>query len=152
MLSAFEFIPPCGEWQALGPEAIPLLIGVASDSSEISFRRVRALTVLSCFVEDARAGEALAEVAENENAPGPFRRAAILAQARAEPSRALPMLERILVSSDPLIRQVAVKALAESDRAEARAMLAVQQAREQEAFLVEALEAALGRPPVTGVR
>jgi len=103
MLSAYESLPAQEEWLQLGPDVIPLLIEVANDSHELTFRRVRALTVLGYF-PDPRAIETLESVVSSADAPPSYRRSAILALANVDPRQALAPLGKALDSSDPLMR------------------------------------------------
>jgi HEAT repeat protein len=143
MLSAYESMPSRDEWLALGDGAVPILIGIVGDGEEISFRRVRALTALGYF-PDLRALQTLSTWAADTTAPGSLRRAALLALATRDMPRAMPILESVLAASDPLMRQVAVKALAQSSEPGARQLLEDHRAHEQEPFLIEQIESALG--------
>jgi hypothetical protein len=145
MLSAYESMPPREAWLALGGDAVPILIGIFRDSGELAVRRVRALTALGYF-SDSTATQTLVDVAGDEGAPGSFRRAALLALARHDFSTAMPLIERSLAATDPRTRQIAVKALAESDHPEARRMLERHRDLEREPFLIERVERALRSP------
>jgi len=145
MLSAYESMPSRAAWRALGADAVPVLIDVFRDTGQVAFRRVRALTALACF-DDPRATAVLAEVASDDGAPGTFRRAALLALAQQDFGTAMPLLERSLAATDPKTRQIAVKALAESTRPEARRLLERHRVAEREPFLVERVERALQAP------
>jgi hypothetical protein len=68
----------------------------------------------------------------------------LLALATRDMPRAMPILESVLAASDPLMRQVAVKALAQSSEPGARQLLEDHRAHEQEPFLIEQIESALG--------
>ena len=146
MLSAYESMPSRDEWLALGNDAVPVLVAIAADEKEASFRRARALTVLGYF-SDPRAHRALSTVAGDPTAPGTLRRAALLAFTKQDVVRALPILEQALAAADPRMRQAAVKSLAESASVDARQMLERHQRREREPFLIEAVESALRASP-----
>jgi HEAT repeat protein len=142
MLSAYESLPAREEWLHLGGDAVTILIEVANDSRELTFRRVRALTVLGYF-PDPRAVEALESVVSSADAPPSYRRSALLALANASPRRALAPLEEAVNSPDPLMRQVAIKALGQMPGPEASALLEARRAKEDRAFLRERIERAI---------
>ena len=145
MLSAIESLPGRDAWQALGPDSVPILIGIANDDKQPSFRRARALIVLGYF-DDPRAISALDVMAANNTADESLRRHALLGLSTAAPARALPHAERALESDDPATRQAGIKVLATSPSPEARSLLERHRAHETNASLVQQIDAALAPP------
>ena len=142
MLSAIESLPERDAWRALGPESVPILIRIANDAKEPSFRRARALLVLGYF-DDPRAVAALELVVSNDMVNESLRRHALLGMSSAAPAQALPHAERALASDDPATRQTGIKVLAASPIPEARSLLERHRAHEQNASLVQQIDAAL---------
>src|SRR5258705_12428735 len=64
MLSEYESMPEREQWLAFGDEAVPILVAIAADEKEMSFRRARALTALG-YCSDPRAQSALSTVARD---------------------------------------------------------------------------------------
>lgn len=142
MLSAIESMPERDAWRALGPECVPILVTIANDAKQPTFRRARALIALGYF-DDPAAVSALDLMVTNDTQNPSLRRHALLGLATAAPAQALPHAERALASDDPATRHVAIKVLATSSSPEASALLKAHRAHEDNASLVQQIDAAL---------
>lgn len=146
MLSAIESVPEPEEWRQLGAGAAAVLIAIAEDAEQPTFRRARALIALG-HLDDPAAADALEDLVRNPASEASLRRHAMLGLTRGAPERALPYLGRALASDDVAMRQFAVKALSESASPEARTLLRQRLPHEARPFLAQQIEAALAATP-----
>lgn len=151
LLSGFEGAPGLDEWRAIGPSAVPLLRGVASDASLPGFVRLRAVQALAAFPT----AEVRTELRRVLRGPEPLMaRAAGLALARAFGAAAEDDVAWLLGHADEAVREGAIEALARIGTAGARARLSQRLARERDAALrariVERLRGGVGSSPDEG--
>ncbi len=142
MLSAIESFPEHEEWRRLGSEAVAVLIAIADDARQPTFRRARALIALGSF-DDATAMNALEHVVSDDASGAALRRHAMLGLGRAALDRALPHLARALDSDDVAMRQTAIKALSATTSPRARGLLRERLQHERRPLLIQQIGAAL---------
>lgn len=146
MLSAIDALPDPRAWRDLGSACVPVLLGVAQDAQQPTFRRARALVVLGHF-HDRSATAALERVLDDTASDASLRRHAMLGLSRSAPERALPHVAQALESEDASLRHVAIKILGARPSPEARRLLHGRRDREARPFLVRQIDAALAASP-----
>lgn len=146
MLSAIDGLPDPSAWRDLGPTCVPVLLGVAQDAQQPTFRRARALVVLGHF-QDRSAAAALERVLGDASSDAALRRHAMLGLSHSAPERALPHVAQALESEDASLRHVAIKILGARPSPEARRLLYGRRDREARPFLVRQIDAALAAAP-----
>ena len=111
------------EWRALGPDAAPVLEGVARDPSALPTRRARALAALGA-VRPAAAGPLIRQLVAEVGAPVVLRCAAVDVAPSVLGAEAPDVLMPLLRDRDALVRIRSARVLADSGAAGCRAVAA----------------------------
>jgi len=110
-LSTIDTPVTAQQWQALGPQAAPVLMEIAS-SQQLSLRRARAVEALG-MRKDAAAADLVARLAAGVTEPKAVRLAAVRATPKLFPDAAAQSrLAPLLQEKDPHVRAAAAGALA----------------------------------------
>jgi HEAT repeat protein len=110
-LSSIDVPVTAQQWQALGPEATPVLMEIAS-SQQLSLRRARAVEALG-MRKDAAATDLVGRLATGASEPKAVRMAAMRATPKlASGPAAQATLSPLLQEKDPHLRAAAAGALA----------------------------------------
>jgi hypothetical protein len=111
------------QWRALGPEAAPVLEGVARDPSALPTRRARALAALGA-VRPAAAGPLIRQLVAEAGAPVVLRCAAVEVAPGVLGAEAPDVLMPLLRDREGLVRIRSARVLASSGAAGCRAVVA----------------------------
>jgi HEAT repeat protein len=111
------------EWRALGPDAAPVLEGVARDPSALPTRRARALAALA-VARPAAAGPLIRQLIADGTAPGVLRCAAVDVAPAVLGPEASGVLVSLLRDREAPVRLRSAQVLAASGAAGCRAVAA----------------------------
>ena len=112
------------QWQALGPDAAPILASVVTDSTRLPTFRARALAALG-VVDAALAAPHIRRLLGDASAPAALRSAAVgAAPGVLGEQAALPLLRPLLVGDDPTLTTVTARSLARAGAAGCAAVTA----------------------------
>lgn len=111
------------EWRALGPDAAPVLEGIARDPSALPTRRARALAALGA-VRPAAAGPLIRQLVAEPGAPVVLRCAAVDVAPGVLGSETPGVLVPLLRDREALVRLRSARVLAASGAAGCRAVVA----------------------------
>jgi HEAT repeat protein len=110
-LSTIDTPVSAQQWQALGPDAAPVLMEIASTRSHLPSRRARAVEALG-MRKDARAADLVNGLATTASEPKSVRMAAVRALPQVARDRAQAALAPLLQDGDLHIRAATAGALA----------------------------------------
>ena len=120
LLGAYRTVT-ADQWRALGPEAAPLLEGVARDPSALPTRRARALAALG-VVQPAAAGPLIRQLVAEGTAPVVLRCAAVDVAPGVLGSGTPDVLVPLLRDPEALVRLRSARVLAASGASGCRAV------------------------------
>jgi HEAT repeat protein len=148
LLSGLEYVPSAQEWQALGPDAAPILRAVAADPSQLASTRARAISALSHF-DDPETRPFLEAVLANASHPEVLRRNAVTVLSLKHGVSALPTIEPLLAVDSYNLRETAVRAVARLsvESPKAKAALSARLSVEPSAPLRSLIEQSLAIAP-----
>ena len=139
LLGAYRAVT-VAEWQALGPEAAPVLEAVARDARDLPTRRARALAALGVLRPDA-ADPLVRQLASDGTAPAPLRAAALDVAPGVLGSDAPAFLAPFLRDREPRVRRRSAEALAASGVAGCRVLATEAKTRQGPDLVVRAAAA-----------
>ena len=122
LLGAYRAVT-VAEWQALGPDAAPLLEAVARDGQALPTRRARALAALG-VLRPAAAAPLVRQLATDSTVPATLRAAALDVAPGALGADAPGFLVPFLRDGEARVRRHSAEALAASGAAGCRVLLA----------------------------
>lgn len=120
-----------GEWKQLGPGALPILEQIYRDPTSPESRRFGAVESLA-QVDNPEASTALKGILSDARMPPPYRARAARALGLRDGRSAVQSLRPVLGDSDPLVREAAIKSVADVGGDEARKFLEERLPREED--------------------
>jgi HEAT repeat protein len=131
MLSGVETAATEREWRALGEGAVPVLVAIFDDGSELQPVRLRSVWAAR-FFSTAASRSFLQRLAADASQPGLVVRAAVQSLAAAFGRSAVPPIAAQLAHADAAVREACIVALGRIGGSEARAALEARRGRELE--------------------
>jgi hypothetical protein len=135
LLAAEEYVPTDQDLFPFGAEAPDLILAVARDTSQDPYIRARAVSALQYYPGHSRAEDYVADLVDQSAGNGPLLRAALHVFAKIAKDRSVAPIARFLSSSDPLLREAAAQALADTQSPHAIPWLERAETSESETFL-----------------